>query len=271
MDFGTPRAGSQVFGRLTVGNDSLAAFTVTQAFVGGVHFRDFSTTGCVGLTLAPAGTCALEVAYTRAADANPAAWIDAVILVESATSFFRGYVSVFGPAEARDVFVRVIEYYDAARDHYFIASTNQLAEVRDLDTGVHRGWAKTGKSFYAFSEYGSPVCRFYIPPAYGDSHFYSAAPAECEETALHLPQLVYESANVFGFLLPDRGSGACPSATVPVYRLWNNRSDSNHRYTTETAVVDQMVAKGWRAEGYGPGPYFPVACAPPPLPVTPAH
>jgi hypothetical protein len=52
--------------------------------------------------------------------------------------------------------------------------------------------------------------------------------------------------------LPDPVSGVCPSGGVPVYRLWNNRIDSNHRYTTRAAIRDQMVAKGYVAEGYGP-------------------
>jgi hypothetical protein len=39
---------------------------------------------------------------------------------------------------------------------------------------------------------------------------------------------------------------------VPVYRVWNQRFDSNHRYTTSTAIRDQMVARGGVAEGYGP-------------------
>jgi len=39
---------------------------------------------------------------------------------------------------------------------------------------------------------------------------------------------------------------------VPVYRVWNARTDSNHRYTTSIATRDQMVARGYIAEGYGP-------------------
>jgi hypothetical protein len=37
-----------------------------------------------------------------------------------------------------------------------------------------------------------------------------------------------------------------------VYRLWNQRVDSNHRYTTDPAIKAQMIAKGYVAEGYGP-------------------
>jgi len=45
--------------------------------------------------------------------------------------------------------------------------------------------------------------------------------------------------------------GTCPSGTQPVYRLFNNRPDANHRYTIDKAVRDQMVAQGWIAEGDG--------------------
>jgi hypothetical protein len=47
---------------------------------------------------------------------------------------------------------------------------------------------------------------------------------------------------------------------VPVYRVYSNRADANHRYTTERAVRDAMVAKGWLAEGDGPDTV--VMCAP---------
>ncbi len=43
----------------------------------------------------------------------------------------------------------------------------------------------------------------------------------------------------------------CPSNWTAVYRLWNNRTDSNHRYTTDPAVKAQMLARGYVAEGYG--------------------
>ena len=45
--------------------------------------------------------------------------------------------------------------------------------------------------------------------------------------------------------------GTCPSGMQPVYRLFNNRPDANHRYTIDKAVRDQMVAQGWIAEGDG--------------------
>jgi len=50
----------------------------------------------------------------------------------------------------------------------------------------------------------------------------------------------------------DPPSGACPAGTGPVYRLWNQRADSNHRYTIDATIKAQMIARGYVAEGYGP-------------------
>jgi hypothetical protein len=147
----------------------------------------------------------------------------------------------------------VVEFYHAGFDHYFITASG--AEIADLDGGAHAGWVRTGnalKSLVPGTNNASPVCRLYIPPAQGDSHFYSASPAECAETAARFPTFIVESADVFSIGLPDPMTGACPSTTVPVYRVWNQRADSNHRYVTSRALRDQMVPRGYVAEGYGP-------------------
>jgi Bacterial Ig domain len=146
-----------------------------------------------------------------------------------------------------------IEYYHAAFDHYFITASE--TDINALDSGQFLGWARTGYAFKVFTQPtgdANPVCRFYIPPALGDSHFYSASPAECADAVVRFPTFVEESGNVFYVNLPDPVTGACPANMVPVYRVWNNRRDSNHRYMTIPALRDQMVAKGYIAEGYGP-------------------
>jgi hypothetical protein len=146
---------------------------------------------------------------------------------------------------------RVIEYYNAAFDHYFI--TADAAEIFYLDTGVFAGWQRTGAQLTVFRERAdatSPVCRFYIPPALGDSHFYSASPAECAAVRAKFPAFFYESADLFSVVLPD-ATGQCATGLRPVYRLWNARADSNHRYTTDVEQKAAMIAKGYVAEGYG--------------------
>lgn len=148
----------------------------------------------------------------------------------------------------------VVEFYYAARNHYFISAAQ--TEIAAFDNNVFPGWQRTGFQFKAYSmptAGANPVCRFYIPPPY-DSHFYSASAAECAQVQATYPFFDYESPNVFYIALPDQATGACPPATIPVYRLYNNGQGGapNHRYTTSAAVKAQMIAQQWVAEGYGP-------------------
>jgi hypothetical protein len=158
--------------------------------------------------------------------------------------------------------VEVIEYYDASRDHYFMTSLTNETEA--LDAGRFPGWRRTGLSFRAYARPtgdAKPVCRFYIPPAWGDSHFYSALPDECAMVAARFPFFQLESPAVTYIDVPDAATGACPVGYDAVYRLWNRRLDTNHRYTTSVAKRARMMQAGWLPEGYGPqGVAF---CAPP--------
>ncbi len=156
-------------------------------------------------------------------------------------------------AFAQGTLVDVVEYYNATLDHYFISSL--AGDINALDSGALKGWARTGQVFKAYDASAagtSPVCRFYLPPASGDSHFYSASPAECAEVAAKFPAFSYESPSVMHVGLPDAATGACSPGWTPVYRLWNQRADSNHRYTTDRGLQSQMLAQGFVAEGYGP-------------------
>jgi hypothetical protein len=96
------------------------------------------------------------------------------------------------------------------------------------------------------------VCRFYLPPAFGDSHFFSASRAECADVAAKFPEFVLEDPAIMYVLLPDEASGACPSDSVAVYRLWNRGASTNHRYTADPATRQEMITAGWLPEGYGP-------------------
>jgi glucose/arabinose dehydrogenase len=157
-------------------------------------------------------------------------------------------------ADATANSVNVIEYYHAALDHYFI--TTLPTEVAALDDGILRGWSRTGLTFQTYASAGSgmsPVCRFYLPPTSGDSHFLSASPAECAATKARFPQFIVESNDVMQMTLPDATNGACPAGTAAVYRLWNQRIDTNHRYVTDPALRDAMIARGYLSEGYGVG------------------
>jgi len=155
-------------------------------------------------------------------------------------------------AQAGVQVVDVVEYYHAGFDHYFL--TWRPAEIAALDAGTTiRGWTRTNATIRAWAtpEAGSsPVCRYYIPPALGDSHFYGRDSVECEATRRAQPDLVLEDARFMHLALPS--AGTCAPSTTPVYRVFSGRADANHRYTTSRTVRDQMVARGWLAEGDGP-------------------
>jgi len=223
------------------------------------------------------GVRQLQIAPLAALDGSNAA-----VLLD--TSMTREAIPSLGPTRVRSittgsltlmpvpppvVIARVDEFYNAALRHYFITADD--AEKQALDTGVHPGWQRTGESFKAYAK-GSPtgdsidpVCRYYSPafivtddegggfPGF-DSHFFSADARECVTVFRRFSNWIWEleDDNAFQIALPDTSSGACPVGTIPVYRLWNQRVDSNHRYTTSAAIKAAMLAAGYLAEGYGP-------------------
>jgi hypothetical protein len=142
-----------------------------------------------------------------------------------------------------------------ALDHYFI--TASAPDIDALDAGRIAGWQRTGLTFLvegtAIVELGvlQPVCRFYIPPFEGDSHFFSAFPGECSQLGAKHPEYVRESDAAFYVALPDPATGACNAGLLPVFRLWNQRIDSNHRYTTNVFIRGLMLQRGYVSEGYG--------------------
>ncbi|MDQ6618998.1 MAG: hypothetical protein M3Z31_04770 [Pseudomonadota bacterium] len=156
--------------------------------------------------------------------------------------------------------VDVVEFYNATLDHYFI--TYVADEIAILDSGrTPTRWTRTGATFRVYTTSGagtSPVCRFYIPPAFGDSHFFGRGTTECTDTARKFPSFILEAAQFMYVLLPVNGS--CPVSTRPVYRVFSNRVDANHRYMVDQALRDLMVSRGWLAEGDGSDRV--VMCAP---------
>jgi len=160
-----------------------------------------------------------------------------------------------------------VEYYNAALDHYFV--TALADEIAKLDAGEVVGWQRTGQHFAVVDPAtpalgASPVCRFYGRPEAGlDSHFYSASTAECADVRRRFPGVwLEETSDAFGIWLPDQVTGQCPATTIPVYRAWNGRADSNHRFTTDPAIQQAMIARGYIAEGYGPVAMPVAMCAP---------
>jgi len=167
-------------------------------------------------------------------------------------SFLIG-LSLVAPAAAlaQSVETTIVEFYNASLDHYFV--THDELEIFTLDNAIpSRGWERTGETWRVRSAPVtgmSPVCRFYIPPSEGDSHFYGRDIAECAATATGHPSFVNESSAFFHVALPVHGT--CTPGTRSLYRVFNNRRDANHRYTIDRGIRDLMVEVGWIAEGDG--------------------
>ncbi len=175
-----------------------------------------------------------------------------------------GTVVPWGRFDSINTVVR--EFYHPVWDHYFM--TDRLDEVRLLVSGAIGGWRPTGKALYMYSrQLGSqffPVCRYLLQRPESVSHFFSALPDECAVVANDSSNIL-ETPSAFHGGLPD-SSGACiADATVyfsngsswygkvgaEIYRLWNGKAETNHRYVTSTAERDSMIARGWISEGYG--------------------
>src|ERR1700694_212697 len=163
----------------------------------------------------------------------------------------------------------------ARRDRVLLSEARSLfrhrrrARNKRPRRGQFPGWPRTGFRFKFLAPATavatvSPGCRFYGSPAAGlDSHFYPASPSECNPVKLRFPGVwLFESGNVFLVGLPDPVNGHCQSGTAPIYRSWNGRTDSNHRYTTDPGVQQSMIARGYIAEGYGPPPMPVAMCSP---------
>ncbi len=202
--------------------------------------------GVDNVTYAPLPTDGTQALYTPLTSGQ-------YVAVNQARNFAGAVATV--PALA----VTAVEFYNPSLDHYFIS--NLQPDIDALDSGRITGWFRTGLSFFVYSSpapFLNPVCRYYIPPQHGDSHFFSASPAECATIANRIgfdpnySGYVEETPSAFYVELPNTSTGVCAFGTVPVYRLWNNRFDSNHRYTTSRAVKNEMLGRGYIAEGYGP-------------------
>lgn len=160
-----------------------------------------------------------------------------------------------GAQERKDT-AFIVGFYSAERAHFF--QTSDRSEASLLDAKPSEEWQRAGSTLALSPESEAPgthpVCRFYGLPSAGlDSHFFSASEDECSAVADKFKgKWKLETDNAFRAYLPELITGVCPASTVPVYRLFNNRTDANHVYTTIRASRDALVAAGFISEGYGP-------------------
>ena len=164
-------------------------------------------------------------------------------------------------------YATAVEYFAPSLGHYFI--TSDSSEIAALDSAEIPGWARTGETFHVIPAAAQPtsalsVCRFYgLPQAGLNSHFFTSLQSECQAVQQLWPNAwILESPDAFA-VLPLAASGFdCPAGSVSLYRLYNNRRDANHRYTTSPAIRDQMIAMGWLLEGDATSQGYTAMCAP---------
>ena len=250
---------------LVITNTTRFLMHIERFFVSGNDDGDFELAlnpECVpGSALASHQSCTATVTFSPSA-AGPRSSEIIVRITNSNDGLWINSYSLTGVGIGTSAPVAVIEYYNAALDHYFI--TWLPAEIAILDAGVQiRGWMRTGETFDAYVAPvtgTSAVCRFYIPPPFGDSHFFGRGQQECDETAAKFPQFVNEDPRFMYVYLPV--GGVCPVGTTEMHRAFSNRPDANHRYFTDPNIGTQMVAQHWLLEGDGPD--LVVMCVPGP-------
>jgi len=156
--------------------------------------------------------------------------------------------------------VTVVEYHHAAFDHFFITPKPDEIAILDAHAPPFQDWSRTGFSFTAYAKTGAPagsnaICRFFNDHfAPKSSHFYAPHGLGCEDTLSAFPDWRLEDDNLFDAMLPD-GTGACPTGTIPVYRMYNSGMGAapNHRFVTSLAERQKMIDRGFVAEGPGIG------------------
>lgn len=149
----------------------------------------------------------------------------------------------------------VVEFYNTNLDHYFI--TADASEAAGIDGGsAGPGWIRTGNSFKSGGS--TPVCRFYGSQFPGpNSHFYTLAGAECDglKQLQAITPATQKRWNLesLDFVSTPPTNGTCPTGTAPVYRAYNNGFargvDSNHRFSSSVAAIQEVVIRGWINEG----------------------
>jgi uncharacterized protein DUF5648 len=174
-----------------------------------------------------------------------------------ATNFAGVTVSVVAPPPST---VTVVEYHHASFDHYFITPVTAEIALLDAHAPPFQEWSRTGFSFNAYVNATAPtgsvaICRFFNTSfAPKSSHFYGPRGGSCDVTIAMFPDWTLEDDKLFNAMLSDM-SGACPTGTIPVYRLYNNGMGGapNHRFVTSLAERQNMVNQGWIPEGNGIG------------------
>ena len=171
----------------------------------------------------------------------------------------------------------MIEYRYVPLDYYFQSSDAATQAALSTTTG----WVKTGQSFAVYSAPIAPTLaptgavlaagtlpnyRYAFPniARVGTrwSHFFTLSKAETSVLSSINPsglvsarQPISEGIDSYAFepSVSQTGERTCRAGHLPVYRAYRGPSrfpdDPNHRFVTDKAVYDALVASGWDADG----------------------
>jgi Repeat of unknown function (DUF5648) len=156
--------------------------------------------------------------------------------------------------------VTVVEYHHATFDHYFVTPVPAEIALLDAHAPPFQDWSRTGFTFNVYVNATAPpgsvaICRLFNETfAPKSTHFYGPKGGSCDLTLALFPGWTLEDDKLFNAMLSDM-TGACPTGTIPVYRLYNNGMGGapNHRFVTSLTERQNMVNQGWSPEGNGIG------------------
>jgi hypothetical protein len=255
LDFGTQSVGiASTPQTLALTNKTLYPFDIDQfALVGGDRDDFAMTANCaVGGKFSPATPCTAIVTFTpkAAGRGQPSSPSLRTLLTANGPIAIRSMAMAATPVPPR---ASPWSSTTTSRSTTISSPTSPPSRRISTQANTPTRWTRTGSTFKAYlteQAGGSPVCRYYIPPGKGDSHFFGRGTVECTATGAANPTFTLEAHEFMFLSLPV--SGVCPPATTAIYRVFSNRPDANHRYMTDRAIRDQMVARGWLGEGDGP-------------------
>ena len=156
--------------------------------------------------------------------------------------------------------VDVVEFYNASLDHYFITWGPARSRISTPDARPRAGRAPARRSGLHVAA-GRHVPRLPLStsrPARATRTSSAAAPPSATRPVSRI-RLRARRAELHA-PVPAGRRASVRRARSPFYRVFSNRADANHRYMIDAAMRDQMVARGWLAEGDGPN--LVVMCAP---------
>ncbi len=255
------------FGSQAVGTTS-AASSVTITNTGGTAVSvsnvsssnpsEFAVTGWSCTTVNSGANCSVSITFKPGA---AGVRTGSVSVVSTGTGSPQSIsVNGTGTIPSPTATVTVVEYHNSDFDHYFITPVAAEIALLDARASPFEAWSRTGLSFNGYVNTTAPatsvaICRFFNSTfAPKSSHFYAPHGLGCEATSAGFPDWKLEDDRLFNSMLPDT-NGACPAGTIPVYRLYNGGMGGapNHRFVTSLAERQNMINRGFVAEGNGIG------------------